>query len=114
MAAESNHIPGFDHFEGGANVEQGSKRSDAKSGTTLADFLRRHRQGRFAASGAGDTTVTFTTPFPDANYTISLAGLGLAVPIIKAASTPANTGFIITAAGAGDVHWTAVWDGLAE
>lgn len=109
---ETGHVVGLDHFDGGTNLQTGGEKSlsNKRSGQSLARILRRKRSGRFTAAGAGDVTVTFDVPFDDANFTVSITGTAVSVPVLKAAPT-VGTGFVITCAGAGAVHWTAEHDG---
>lgn len=115
MATESNHVVALDHFEGGANLQRGGEKSLAnkRSGQSLARILRRERRGRFVASGAGDTVITFDDAFEDENFTVQVTGDAVSLPVLKADPTD-GTGFTITAAGAGPVHWTAVHDGPTD
>jgi hypothetical protein len=110
MAAESNNVFEKGHFDNGRNLTQGSRSSLGASGETIAEFCRRFRSGRFVGS-VGDTTVTFDTAFPDANYTIAFAGESTAVPVIKDGTTPTAAGFVVTCAAIKDVHWIAIYDG---
>jgi len=112
MASETGHVIALDHFEGQANLTKGSNKapSDTRSGQTLAQILRLRRSGRYTASGAGDETITFDVPFDDENFTVSVTGDATSAPVLKQAPTD-GTGFIITAAGAGPVHWFAEHDG---
>ena len=115
MAVESNHVPLISHFDNGANLNQGARKGmeGTRNGEILAEFTQRFRSGRFTATGAGDTVVAFTEPFVDANFTVSVTGSAVSAPVLKTAPT-AGTGFTITAAGAGPVHWTAIYDGPAD
>lgn len=114
MASESGHVIASDHFAGGSNVEQGSEKSlgNVRSGQSLATLLRRQRQGRFTASGAGDTTVTFSEELDTDNVVVILSSDTVAaVPIIKNGTNPDKTGFVVTVAAASVVHWLAIDDG---
>ena len=115
MASESGHVIGLDHFEGQANLTRGSNKapSNKRSGQTLAQLLRLKRHGRYTAGGAGDTVITFDVPFDDENFTVQVTGDATSAPVLKAAPTD-GTGFTITAAGAGPVHWVAEHDGPTE
>jgi hypothetical protein len=115
MASESNHVVALDHFEGGANLQRGGEKAlaDRRSGQSLARILRRERHGRFTAAGAGDTAIVFDVPFDDENFTVLVTGDATSLPVLKADPT-VGTGFTITAAGAGPVHWLAVYDGPTE
>ena len=112
MAAESNFVPLTSHYDNGANLNQGARKGTAgsRNGEILVDFVRRFRSGRFDAAGAADTVITFNAPFPDENFTVSIIGNGVSLPFLKAKPTT-GAGFTITTAGAGPVHWTAIWDG---
>ena len=115
MAVESNHVVAVDHFEGGSNLQRGGEKSLAnkRSGQSLSSVLRRRRSGRFTAAGIGDTVITFADTFVDENFTVTVTGDAVSLPVLKAAPT-AGTGFTITAAGAGPVHWSAEHDGPTE
>ena len=115
MASETGHVIAIDHFEGQANLTKGSSKSlsNKRSGQTLAQILRLRRKGRYTAGGIGDEVITFDEPFEDENFTVSVTGDATSAPVLKAAPT-AGTGFTITAAGAGPVHWIAEHDGPAE
>lgn len=112
MAQESNHVVSVDHFEGGSNLQRGGDKSiaSAQSGQSLANVLRRVRSGRYVAAAGGDTVITFAIAFDDENFSVSVTGDGTSAPILKEAPT-AGTGFTITDAGAGPVHWIAIHDG---
>lgn len=111
-SAESNFVPSLDHFDNQSNTTRGARKGNGNVGTLLAEFFRKERRGRIVASGAGDETVTFTTPFDDANYTIELSVLAAAgtTYVIKNGSTPALTGFVISVSAAATIHWTAKHD----
>jgi hypothetical protein len=113
VATESNHVVGLDHFEGGANLQRGTRKSlsTKRSGQTLAQMMRKMRTGRFTAGGAGDTVIAFDTPLDSDNVTVSITGDSTSVPVIKTGVAPDKDGFTITAAGAGPVHWMAFEDG---
>lgn len=110
MASESNHVPGIDHFHQGMNMNQGSRGGleGTQDGTILAEFIRRERSGTFTASGAGDTTVTFSEQMQTDNVNVQLTSDTVAaVPIIKNGTTPDKTGFVVTVAAASVIHWVA-------
>jgi len=96
-----------DHFDGGKNTVQGTKYGD---GPTIAEFMGKFKAGKVTAAGAGDEVVAFTTEFPDDNYAIVLGPGSVSGGVVKD-GTPAAGGFTITASGAGDIGWIAVYLG---
>jgi hypothetical protein len=98
-------VPDTDHFEGGQNINEGHA---ANGDTTLAGYLRKTRTGQTTHAGAGTETLTFSEPFDDANYTVSLAPDTAGMDPIWANKTAASVDVTVTAAGAVDV--TAIHD----
>ena len=98
-------VPEENHFEGGANVNEGHV---ANGDATLAEILRRFRTGSVTAAGAGTEAVVFSEPFADADYALSFSTDTLATTPEWANKTAA--GFDLVVAAAGDLDYTAIHD----
>lgn len=111
--AELFHVVPEDQFSGHQNVSIGNRAANknTRSGVTVADWMRRFKSGTATASGAGTVAVTFAEEFPDDNVVVMLTSDENAAGTLTAATMPTKTGFTITAAAAGTVHWLAVWAG---
>ena len=107
-------VPSDNHFEGGANLTKGSRKSDGDA--TLAEYIRsinaalnRIKTGRVTAAGAGDEVVTFAVAFADTSYSIALSPGSVSGGTVKD-GTETAAGFTIVAGGAGVIGWTATHD----
>lgn len=98
-------VPETDHFDGGQNLNDGH----AKNGdTTLAGFFRKVRTGQTTHAGAGTETLTFSEPFDDTDYTVSLGADTAGVDAIWENKTA--TSVDVTVTGACSVDVTAIHD----
>ena len=100
-------VPIGKHFEGGANITKGSRKS--QDDATLAEYLRKFKAGSVTASGAGDQVVTFDEPYDDADYHPVLGPGSVSGGTVKD-GTIAAAGFTIVAGGAGIIPWMSLHD----
>lgn len=111
--AELFHVVPEDHFSGHKNVSIGNRaaNTNTRSGVSVSDWMRRFKAGTATASGAGTVAVAFAEEFPDDNVIVTLTSDENAAGTLTAATMPDKSGFTITAAAAGTIHWVAVWAG---
>lgn len=91
----------------GLAAAEGDATSVARSNhvhTLGSDVIKR---GTATSAGGGDEVVAFAAAFPDADYTIVLGSVGVALAVVKAA-TKAAEGFTLTFGAAGDCDWIAI------
>lgn len=93
-------VPEIDHFEGGANLNQGHRKNGS---AILSEMLGKTRTGQTTHAGAGTETLTFSEPFDDANYTVQLAADTAGADPVWSNKLPASVDVVVAAACSVDV-----------